>query len=108
MRRPADRSSRKHSVTCVGKVCELVYFGRGRQNREFVAKKTRALYHKLHDRPKDFSPAKEPGRECGHPAALERSLMRGLLQSLPRWPTSHPDDSAGSRAALRGSNVTIK
>ena len=34
--------------------------------------------------------------------------MRGLLQSLPRWPSSHPDDSAGSRAALRGSNVTIK
>ena len=32
--------------------------------------------------------------------------MRGLLQSLPRWPSSQPEGPASS--ALRGSQVTIK
>ena len=32
--------------------------------------------------------------------------MRGLLQSLPRWPSSQPDGPASS--AMRGSQVTIK
>ena len=32
--------------------------------------------------------------------------MRGLLQSLPRWPSSQPDGRATS--AMRGSQVTIK
>jgi methionyl aminopeptidase len=32
--------------------------------------------------------------------------MRGLLQSLPRWPSSQPDSPATT--ALRGSQVTIK
>jgi methionyl aminopeptidase len=32
--------------------------------------------------------------------------MRGLLQSLPRWPTSHSEGAAAS--TMRGSQVTIK
>src|SRR3954471_1665894 len=62
---------------------------------EFVAKKTRALYHKLHDRPKVFAEF-----------STRSQLMRGLLQSLPRWPTSQSDSAAAS--TMRGSQVTIK
>ena len=32
--------------------------------------------------------------------------MRGLLQSLPRWPTSQSEGAAAS--TMRGSQVTIK